>query len=83
MTVEQRQVFIACDGKEFKTEEECLNYEKSVNKLPDIVISLKKVKKICREQLNCCYCIFYNDCSNRCIFSEEFSEDWELERLGG
>ena len=83
MTVEQRQIFIACDGKEFKTEEECLNYEKSVNELTDIIISLKKVKKICSEQANCCSCIFANDDSGRCIFNEEVSEDWELERLGG
>ena len=81
MTVEQR--FIAFDGKEFKTKESCIAYETSIGDLPDIITSLKKIQKMCNEQLNCCYCIFYNDCSNHCVLKEEYPEYWELERLGG
>lgn len=77
------QIFIACDGKEFKTEEECLNYEKSVNKLTDIVISLKKVREICHKQTDCDFCVFYNNSSEHCLLKEEFPEYWELERIGG
>ena len=82
MTVEQR--FIACDGKEFKTREDCINYEKTIGDLPDIITSLKKVKKMCSEaKLGCQSCIFYNYDLDSCIFKEEYPEFWELERLGG
>ena len=81
MTVEQRQIFIACDGKEFKTEEECLNYEKSVNKLTDIVISLKKIREMCHK--HCDFCVFCNKVSEHCLLKEEYPEYWDLESIGG
>lgn len=78
MTIEQR--FIAFDGKEFKTEEECVKYEKS---LTDIIPVLKQIRKICSEkQLGCQSCMFYNDSSDDCILREEFPEYWDLERIG-
>lgn len=81
MTVEQR--FIAFDGKEFKTREDCIKYEISIGDLPDIITSLKKVKKMCGEQqLGCQYCAFYNEGSDNCILREEFPEYWDLERIG-
>ena len=81
MTVEQR--FIACDGKEFKTREDCIKYEISIGDLPDIITSLKKVQKICSEQqLGCQSCIFYRYGSDDCILKEEFPEYWDLERIG-
>ena len=81
MTIEQR--FIAFDGKEFKTREDCIKYEISIGDLPDIITSLKKVQKICSEQkLGCQYCIFYRYGSDDCILKEEFPEYWDLERIG-
>lgn len=81
MTVEQREVFIAFDGKEFKTEEECINYEES---LTDIIPALKQIRKICSEkQLGCQSCMFYNYGSDNCILREEFPENWDLERITG
>lgn len=75
MKIEQR--FIACDGKEFKTREDCVNYEKTIGDLPDIITSLKKVQKMCSEQqLGCQSCIFYNYDLNHCIFKEEYPEYW-------
>lgn len=79
MRIEQIEVFIAFDGKEFKTEEECINYEKS---LTDIISTLKQIRKICsKKQLGCQSCIFYNDSSDDCILREEFPEYWDLERI--
>ena len=81
MTVEQR--FIACDGKEFKTREDCIKYEISIGDLPDIITSLKKVKKMCSEQQHgCYYCTFYNVGSDNCILREEYPEYWNLESIG-
>lgn len=81
MKIEQR--FIAFDGKEFKTEEDCIKYETSIRDLPDIITSLKKVKKMCSEnQLGCQSCIFYNDSLDDCILKEEYPEYWDLERIG-
>ena len=81
MKIEQR--FIACDGKEFKTREDCIKYETSIGDLPDIITSLKKVKKMCSEkQLGCQSCIFYNDGSDDCMLREEFPEYWDLDRVG-
>lgn len=80
MKIEQR--FIACDGKEFKTREDCVNYEKTIGDLPDIITSLKKIREICHKQANCDSCMFYNDSSEYCLLKEEYPEYWELERLG-
>ena len=81
MTVEQR--FIACDGKEFKAEEECIKYEKFISELSDIIFSLKKIKKMCNgHQLGCNSCVFYNDGSDNCMFREEFPESWNLDIVG-
>ena len=38
MTNEQK--FIAFNGEEFKTEEECVKYEAAINKLTDIIPAL-------------------------------------------
>ena len=39
MRIEQREVFIAIDGKEFKTEEECVKYEQALSEITDITAS--------------------------------------------
>ena len=83
MTVEQRQIFIACDGKEFKTKEECIKYEKSISELTDIITYLKKIREICHKQTGCGSCVFYNDCSDKCVFKEEYPEFWDLEGISG
>lgn len=78
MTIEQR--FIAFDGKEFKTEEECVKYE-TFNKLKDIIPTLKTVQEICNKYNHCHECVFYNDSSGDCILREELPERWDLERI--
>ena len=78
MTIEQR--FIAFDGKEFKTEEECVRYE-TFNKLKDIIPTLKTVQEICNKYNHCHECVFYNDSSGDCILREELPERWDLERI--
>lgn len=81
MTV--KQTFIAFDGKEFKTEEECVKYEKSINnKLKDIIPALKKIQKICNAQMDCGECVFYNSSIGECIFTADAPEWWHLRRLG-
>ena len=79
MTIEQR--FIAFDGKEFKTEEECVKYE-TFNKLKDIIPTLKTVREICNKYNQCHECVFYNDSSGDCVLRENIPEYWNLERIG-
>lgn len=76
-----KQTFIAFDGKEFKTEEECVKYE-TFNKLKDIIPTLKTIQEICNKYNHCHECVFYNDSSDDCIFNEVFPEYWNLERIG-
>ena len=79
MTVEQR--FIACNGRKFKTEEECVKYE-TFNKLKDIIPTLKMVQEICNKHNHCHECVFCNDSSGDCILRENIPEYWNLERIG-
>ena len=82
MRIEQKQVFIAGDGKEFKTEEECLKYEQALSEITDITAFLKRIKEICHKQKNCDSCIFYGNGTYECIFRDRVPNDWELERMG-
>ena len=82
MTVEQRQVFIACDGKEFNTKEECINYEKFIDELADIGSTLKKIKQLCDTQKDCTSCILYSEACEKCILRERYPSYWDLERIG-
>ena len=82
MTVEQRQVFIACDGTEFKTEEECIEYEQALNEINNITTVLKRIRQMCHKQKNCYSCIFYGNGTEECIFRDRLPNDWELERMG-
>ena len=80
MTIEQRQVFIACDGQEFKTEEECVKYEEA---LADINFALKKIKQLCQAHKDgCSSCVLYNDNCRQCILRERYPSYWDLERIG-
>lgn len=80
MTVEQREVFIAFDGKEFKTEEECINYEET---LADINFALKTIKRLCNAHKGGCYsCVLYNNSCKQCILRERYPSYWDLERIG-
>ena len=81
MTIEQR--FVAFDGKEFKTEKECIDYENLRSVITDMMPTLKKIKEICHKQTDCDSCVFCNNSSEYCLLKEEFPEYWELERLGG
>lgn len=79
MTVEQ--IFVAFDGKEFKTEEECVRYEKSINKVQDVIPTLRTIQKICSAQMNCEECVFYNSSIKECIFTGDVPEWWNLSKI--
>ena len=81
MTVEQR--FIACDGKEFRTEKECIDYENFKSVIIDTIPTLKKIKEMCHKQAGCDLCVFYNNVPDNCILREEYPEYWDLERISG
>ena len=82
MTVEQR--FVAFDGKEFKTKEECIDYENLNSVITDIIPTLKKIREICHnQQTDCDSCIFRNNVSEYCLLKEKIPEYWDLERIGG
>ena len=81
MSIEQK--FIAFNGEEFKTEEECAKYEASINKLTDIIPALQKVRKICDAQMKCEGCVFYRSSIEECIFTSNIPAHWSLRKLGG
>ena len=84
MTVEQK--FIACDGRKFKTEEECVKYEKSISELQSMIPTLRKIQKICDTQMNCGECIFCDTNTKKCMFTQdvpemvEFIKNWQKDR---
>ena len=80
MTIEQR--FIASDGKEFKTEKECIDYENFKSVITDTIPTLKKIREMCHKQTDCDFCIFRNSVSEHCLLKEEFPEYWDLESIG-
>lgn len=80
MIVEQR--FIAFDGKEFKTEEECVDYENFKTVIPNIITSLKKLQEICNKQADCDSCVFHNNFSECCLLNESLPGYWDLESVG-
>ena len=79
MTIEQ--IFVAFDGKRFKTEEECIRYEKSINKVQDIIPTLRIIQKICDTQMNCGECIFCDTNTKECMFTQDVPEWWNLSRI--
>lgn len=81
MTNEQK--FIAFNGEEFKTEEECIKYEKSISELTDIIPALQKVRKICDARMNCEGCVFYRSSIEECLFTSDIPAGWHLRRIGG
>ena len=81
MTNEQK--FIAFNGEEFKTEEECVKYEAAINKLTEIIPALQKVRRICDEQMQCEGCVFYKSSMEECLFTSNIPEHWSLRRIGG
>ena len=85
MTIKQK--FIAFNGAEFKTEEECLNYEASIKKLQNSISSLKIIQDFCNEQPNCLGCVFGDTSTEECMFRKDVPEWWNLseidKRIGG
>ena len=80
MRIEQRKVFIAFDGEEFETEEECVKYEET---LADINSALKKIKQLCEAHKDgCSSCVLYNNNCRQCILRERYPSYWDLERIG-
>lgn len=77
MTNEQK--FIAFNGEEFKTEEECIKYEG----LTDIIPALQKVRNICDSQMTCEGCVFYKSSMEECLFTSNIPAHWSLRRIGG
>lgn len=80
MTIKQK--IIACDGKEFNTEEECVKYERAINKIQDVIPALRTIQEICNKCNHCHECVFCNESSDNCILREEFPESWNLDRVG-
>ena len=80
MRIEQRSVYIACDGKEFETEEECINYEET---LADINFALKTIKQLCMAHKGeCCSCVLYDNSYRQCILRERYPSYWHLKGVG-
>ena len=75
--------FIAFNGEEFKTEEECIEYEAAMYGLTDIMPALQKVRKICEAQINCEECVFYRRSVEECLFTANIPEWWSLRKIGG
>jgi hypothetical protein len=59
------------DGTIFNTEEECLEYEKELSQVKEIMNLIPVVKKICAENEDCSYCPFHRNF--KCCFG--YNED--------
>ena len=77
MRIEQRPVFIAFNGKEFKTKEECIEYEES-NQLKDVMPAFITAQEICNNHECCEGCIFYNTSIEACMFSGTIPSGWNI-----
>ena len=77
MRIEQRPVYIAFNGEEFKTEKECIAYEES-NLLQDIMPAFITAQKICRNHEHCEGCIFYDTSTDSCIFTGGIPSGWHI-----
>ena len=68
-------VYIANDGKQFETKEECLDYEDDLKDKEIAKEVLEKIKAICEKNV-CLYCPFRGNSTN-CVFgSTEMPEDF-------
>ena len=76
-----KQTFIAFDGKEFKTEEECIKYEKSISELQSMIPTLRIIQKICDTQMNCDECVFCDTNTKDCMFTQDVPEWWNLSKI--
>ena len=67
--------YIADDGTIFDTEEECVNYEKTLNfNVDELYNAAETIKKYCASQEKCKYCRFYN---LGCMFDTN-PIDWDI-----
>lgn len=61
------------DGRLFSTEKECLEYEKELSQVKEIMNLIPVVKKICAESGDCSYCPFWRGFS--CCFGYNEDDD--------
>ena len=75
-----REIFIAEDGREFKNEIECLNYERESALSRKFFTALKEIRNYCRDHDDCdCSesCMFYDTVRNRCTLYS-MPAQWDL-----
>jgi phosphopantetheine adenylyltransferase len=69
--------YVATDGKQFETKEECLKYE---NRYSDLIKAMTTISKFCNHILStdkhCGNCPFYRDTANECIVNDYATENW-------
>lgn len=68
----------AFDGKVFDTEEECIEYEKSVVDISNIIEILKRTRDICHS-FECFECPLRSSNNNSCPASDDVPENWYIE----
>ncbi len=51
-------VYVANDGTEFNTKEECYKYEAEVKKVSSFMRTLKAIKEFCEQKEKCLDCPF-------------------------
>lgn len=76
MRVKNITIYEAYDGKEFDTEQECIDYENNNEEIMKARESARVLRDFCQNHNRNCYsCIFYNN--NFCKFDMDSPAFWE------
>jgi hypothetical protein len=69
--------YVATDGKQFETKEECLEYE---NHYSDLIKAMTAISKFCThmslEKKSCQNCPFYRNSTDECIVNDYAVNSW-------
>lgn len=74
------EIYIAEDGREFQSENECLNYERESALSRKFLANLREICDYCCQN-SCDECMFYDSCRNRCMLYSMPAE-WDLMERG-
>ena len=70
----KKVTYVALDGKEFDTENECREHEESRKDLINLYRAIDTIQNYCKNS-GCHTCPFFN---GDCIFTEDTPNNWEV-----
>lgn len=70
MIEKTKTVYIANDGTEFNTKEECYKYEAKAKKISSFIRTLRAIKEFCYQQGECSKCPFLDGSYCKITFAD-------------